>query len=132
MAWARNDLLRVVVRANLENGNWLTMFDVKRLFQIKLSTALWLMLVFALVSISVTNRVRSHLKVEQLETKVEHFQEHLPEYDIARQLKSKTDEMKMAVVNNGKDHPITRRLEIEIKKLKEQKKAAAIQSKMKK
>ena len=90
------------------------MWSPKQLFQIRLTTALLLMTVFALVVIVVTNGLKSQSQVDELENKVEMYEEHLPEYDIARQIEQLEADLIATRKTNGDSNPLVRKMEIEL------------------
>lgn len=98
------------------------MFHPKQLLQIRLSTVLLLLTVLALGAMG----IRRQMDLDNLESKVEMYEEHLPEYNIERQIRQLEAEWEQAKEFNGEASSIARRLEIEIRKLKQQKKSEAI------
>ena len=88
--------------------------DIKKLFQIRLSTLLLLMLVMALSAILISNL----FTIRALQEKVETYENRLPEFDIVEDLESLESELEEARVLNGDSSPVVRNLEDRILALK--------------
>ncbi|MFK7770197.1 MAG: hypothetical protein AB8B55_23505 [Mariniblastus sp.] len=97
----------------------------KKLLQIKLSTWLLSMLVVALVIIFVSNRMADQAKIQLLEQELESYRQHLPEYDIARQLADLKSELREARRHNGNSSPVVNNLVTKISVLEREKETAA-------
>ena len=92
--------------------------------QIRLSTLFFIMLTCALAAAVFVKQRR----IQELQQKVEIYEEHLPEYKIETNIRISVQELDEAIKLYGPDHPFVNELKMQIGVKKREKKTEAINS----